>query len=170
MNGSYPNGAGTGAAIEIFTLRPGAQFNAGVTSLDNFDAIADAYANNTPTSGTITQSGFTQLGFNEFTDSKTNAAGTGSTNVSVMLQPGETIWVLAALTAIAPNGSTIDPTFKTQWSDSANLVTGVGAVRAPEIDPASAVSGAMLLMGGLLVLRGRRAAKLGSLGVFAFSP
>jgi hypothetical protein len=162
MTGSYSNGSGTGAAIEIFTLNPGALFNAGTTSLQNFQALADAYTDNTPTSGTITQAGFTQLGFNEFSDSKSNAAGTGSTDLSVMLHPGETIWVLAAVTAIAPNGSAIDPTFKATWSDSANLVTGVGTVRAPEIDPASTVSGLMLLIGGLLVCRGRWGAKLKS--------
>jgi LPXTG-motif cell wall-anchored protein len=45
----------------------------------------------------------------------------------------------------------------------AGLVVAQGAVAvtvtAPEIDPASAVSGLMLLSGGLLILRGRRRKK-----------
>jgi hypothetical protein len=34
-----------------------------------------------------------------------------------------------------------------------------GAVKAPEIDPASAMAGLTMLVGGLAVLRGRRRAK-----------
>jgi LPXTG-motif cell wall-anchored protein len=48
------------------------------------------------------------------------------------------------------------------WS-LAGLVVSQGAVavttNAPEIDPASAMSGLMLLSGGLLILRGRRRKK-----------
>ena len=39
----------------------------------------------------------------------------------------------------------------------AQAVTVDGPVGAPEIDPASVISGVTLLMGGLTVLRGRRA-------------
>jgi len=39
-------------------------------------------------------------------------------------------------------------------------IGAIEAVRAPEIDPASAASGLTLLLGGLLVLRGRRVAML----------
>ena len=39
----------------------------------------------------------------------------------------------------------------------AQALTGDGPVGAPEIDPASAISGMTLLLGGLAVLRGRRA-------------
>lgn len=50
------------------------------------------------------------------------------------------------------------PTFTTQWSNSANLVAGVTS--EPEIDLASAASGLTLLLGSLMVLRGRRSVKL----------
>jgi len=165
INGSYPSattGGGTFIGIEAFTLAPGALFNAGVTVVDNNAALADAFNDNTPVDGGITQTGFTLLGSNGSVDAATNLAGTLSTGVSVTLNPGETVWVLAYLQSIAPNGSTVDPVFKTQWSDSANLVTGVGTTNAPEIDPASAASGVTLLMGSLLVLRGRRGRGLGS--------
>jgi hypothetical protein len=158
INGSYPTtttGGGTAIGIEAFTLAPGALFNAGVTALDNNAALADAFNGNTPVDSGIVQTGFTLLGSNGSADAATNPAGTLSTAVTVNLNPGETVWILAFLQSIAPNGSTVDPVFKTQWSDSANLVTGVGTMSAPEIDPASAASGLTLLVGGLLVLRGR---------------
>ncbi len=160
INGSYPQtttGSGTGIGIEVFTLAPGALFNAGVTASDNNAALADAFNGNTPVDDGIIQTGFTLLGSNNAGDPLTNPLGTLSTSVTVALTQGETVWVLAEVGAFAPNGSTVDPTFTTQWSNSANLVTGV--VSAPEIDPASAASGLTLLLGSLLVLRGRRLAR-----------
>jgi hypothetical protein len=159
INGSYPTtttGGGTAIGIEAFTLAPGALFNAGVTALDNNAALADAFNSNTPVDSGIIQTGFTLLGSNGSADTATNPAGTLSTGVGVNLNPGETVWILAFLQSTAPNGSTVDPVFNTQWSNSANLVTGVGVVSAPEIDPVSAASGFTLLVGSLLVLRGRR--------------
>jgi hypothetical protein len=159
INGSYPSattGGGTAIGIEAFTLAPGALFNAGVTALDNNAALADAFNDNTPVDGGIIQTGFTLLGSNGSADAATNPAGTLSSGITVNLNPGETVWVLAFLQASAPNGSTVDPVFKTQWNNPANLVTGVGTVSAPEIDPASVASGLTLLVGGLLVLSGRR--------------
>ena len=160
INGSYPQattGSGTSIGIEVFTLAPGALFNAGASAGDNNAALADAFGNNTPVDDGIIQTGFTLLGSNGASDALTNPLGTLSTSVTVALNPGQTVWVLAEVGAFAPNGSTVDPTFTTQWSNSANLVTGV--VGAPEIDPASAASGITLLLGSLLVLRGRRDAQ-----------
>jgi hypothetical protein len=163
ITGSYPGAGGTGtfAGVEVFTLPAGALFNAGVTATDNAGAMGAAFNQNSPAYGP-TQPGFTLLGMMELNDSTTNPAGTLNPSVTLTLNPGETIWVMAGLSALAPNGSSIDPTFTTQWSNSANLVTGVGTVSAPEIDPASAASGLTLLLGSLLVLRGRRGAKLDS--------
>jgi hypothetical protein len=57
----------------------------------------------------------------------------------------------ASACTVAPDGITT----------SGNVLVAK-ALSAPEIDPASAVSGLTLLLGGLVVLRGRRPAKLGS--------
>jgi len=160
INGSYPlatTGSGTSIGIEVFTLAPGALFNAGATALDNNAALADAFSGNTPVDDGIIQTGFTLLGSNNASDPFTNPLGTLSTSVTVALNPGQTVWVLSELGAFAPNGSTVGQGFTAQWSNSANLVTGV--VGAPELDPASAASGLTLLLGSLLVLRGRRDAK-----------
>jgi hypothetical protein len=163
ITGTYPlatTGSGTSIGVEVFTLAPGALFNAGVTPLDNNAAFADAFSDNSTAYGGITQTGFTLLGSNSSSDSLTNLAGTLSTGVTVTLTPGETVWVMAEAGAFAPNGSTVDPTFTAQWSNSANLVAGV--ISAPEIDPASAAGGLTLLLGSLMALRGRRSVKLGS--------
>jgi hypothetical protein len=160
INGSYPGAGGTGtfAGVEVFTLPAGALFNAGVTATDNAGAMGAAFNQNSSAYGP-TQPGFTLLGMDALNDSTTNLAGTLSPSVTLNLNPGETIWVMAGLSALAPNGSSVDPTFITGWSNSANLVTGVGTARAPEIDPASAASGLTLLLGSLLVLSGRRGSK-----------
>lgn len=48
------------------------------------------------------------------------------------------------------------PEFQPAANDQSHGSTS-GAVAAPEIDPASAVAGVMLMLGTLAVLRGRRA-------------
>jgi hypothetical protein len=159
INGIYPValGAGTNIGIEVFTLAPGAQFSAGASAQDNYDALADAFANNTPVDSGITQTSFTLLGSSSAFDAITNPAGSLSTGVNVTLIPGSTVWVLAFLDSSAPNGSTVDPVFSTHWSSSTNLVAGVATV--PEIDPATASGGLLLMLGSLAVLRGRRVVK-----------
>ena len=123
INGNYPSSVGSGiqATIDVFTLPAGTLFNAGESALDNYDALADAADGN---SGVYTTpiAGFTLLGSNTFSDTTTHLTGLGHTSVSVTLQPGETVWVIASLGAFAPNGTVIDPTFTTQWTDSSNLV------------------------------------------------
>ncbi|HEY0747221.1 MAG TPA: hypothetical protein VGD63_11005 [Steroidobacteraceae bacterium] len=155
ITGNYPSGTpGTYASIEVFALPQGTLFNAGSSSDDNYYAMAAAGNNNSATSGNP-QLNYTLLAESPnggVADSSTNLNGMGSTSVNVKLDPGETVWVLASLGAYAPNGSSIDPTFTTKWTSSANLVTGIAA---PEMDSQSAASGLTLLLGGILVLRGR---------------
>lgn len=157
ITGSYPGAGGTGtvAGVEVFTLPSGALFNAGITAADNAGAMGAAFNQNSPLFG-ITQAGFALVAMDELNDPSTNMSGTLNPSVTVTLTPGETIWVMAGLEALAPNGSTVDPTLKTGWSNSANLVPG--AISAPEIDPSSAASALTLLLGALLVLCGRRGA------------
>jgi hypothetical protein len=159
INGIYPDtvGAGTNIGIEVFTLAPGAQFNAGASGQESYDALADAFADNTPVDSGILQTSFTLLGSSSASDALTNLSGTLSTGFDVTLNPGTTVWVLAFVDSIATNGSSVDPVFSTHWSSSANLVAGV--VNAPEIDPTSASSGLVLMLGSLAVLRGRRVVK-----------
>jgi PEP-CTERM motif len=148
INGSYPldYGLGTVASIEVFTLG-GALFDAGVTVQDNADALGAAANDNSSLYGPP-QPVYTLLGSSVYDDPSTNVAGTGSTSVTVTLDPGETIWVLAGVQAFASNGSSVDPNFTTQWTDSANLVAG-----APTSVPEPASLWLMVLgLGGLLGL------------------
>jgi hypothetical protein len=156
INGSYPQditGSGTAIGLEVFTLAPGQLFSTGTSPIDNDAALADAFAANTPVDDGILQTNFTALGADFASDSASNAAGSLHAGVTVNLVPNETVWIVALLESFAPNGSTVDPTFKTQWSNSAGLVNGV--VSAPEIDTTSAASGLTLLLGALAVLRRR---------------
>jgi hypothetical protein len=58
----------------------------------------------------------------------------------------------------ANNAPYMGPTINPCRADASNSKAGVWTVtRTPEIDPASAVSGLTLLLGGVAVLRGRRA-------------
>ncbi len=60
------------------------------------------------------------------------------------------------------------PSFKINWDgtnnnyDLVSTAIPISPVSAPEIDPASAASGLTLLLGGLVVLRGRRSTKPGN--------
>jgi hypothetical protein len=51
-------------------------------------------------------------------------------------------------------------TLATGLASANDVTTTLLAVRAPEIDPASAISALTLLFGGLAVLRGRKGAKV----------
>jgi hypothetical protein len=61
---------------------------------------------------------------------------------------------------VCSSGSTSTCTVAPDGITTSGNVLVAKALSAPEIDPASAVSGLTLLLGGLVVLRGRRSAKL----------
>jgi len=158
INGNYSlTGSGISTSLAIFTLPPGAQFDAGLGQTANFASLLDASVGNLPLySGGVVQPAFTLLGLSAKSDSATKFAGSLDPSVSVTLNPGETVWIAESLQAIAPNGSSVDPRFSAKWSNTTGLVIGPSAVRAPELDPNSAVSGATFLGGVILLLRGRR--------------
>jgi hypothetical protein len=66
--------------------------------------------------------------------------------------------VLALLCVAVTSGAYADDHYwHTRVSEQRNFSdSSVGAVAAPEIDPASALSGLTLLVGGIAVIRGRK--------------
>jgi hypothetical protein len=105
-----------------------------------------------------------------------NAAGCdGNGGFFCFLGPTPASTVLAANSSLLYNFSVTAtgisswaPSFKINWDGTNNnydLVSKgipISGVSAPEIDPASAASGLTLLLGGLVVLLGRRSTKPGN--------
>jgi len=90
----------------------------------------------------------------------------GSTPASTVLAANSSLLYNFSVTATGI--SSWAPSFKINWDGTKNnydLVSKgipISPVSAPEIDPASAASGLTLLLGGLVVLRGRRSTKRGN--------
>jgi hypothetical protein len=71
--------------------------------------------------------GFVSLGSDFFYSDVATHSGSGHLAVSVLLNPGDTVWVRAALSAPAGNGVIVDSsrTFVTAFDDISDLVPGV---------------------------------------------
>ena len=75
--------------------------------------------------------------------------------------------IVGAIGVLALSLGTASGAFAAQWTAGAHIGAQVaarsfaatGPAAAPEIDPASALSGLTLLLGGLAVVRGRRLKK-----------
>ena len=138
-SGTYPAGIGSGinANIEIFTL-PTETISIRPTAAANFNMLSSGYANLT---------GYSSLGYANFQDETSNAAGTGHLSVTVQLNPGDVIWVWALLQTPATNGGWIDSshTFVTSWDETSNLTPSVVAVPEPG-------SLAMLILGVIFLI------------------
>ena len=93
-----PSGQGVGALIDVFSLPPGALFDAGVSSADNDIALFSPSE----------QIGYVDIASAVYADSNTNAGTTQTLSVTVGLAPGETIWILDTLQAIAANGGMVE--------------------------------------------------------------
>lgn len=104
---------GVFANILIFKTSA-SSLEAGSTSKSNFVALSnDIY--NLPD--------YIELGSGFYANSKTTASGNGAVNVSVSLNPGDTVWVQTILIASAFNGDIIDAshTFVTAWENGVDL-------------------------------------------------
>jgi hypothetical protein len=145
INGVFSNvgvGSGVNAVIGVFTL-----------GVDEIEAGDDAVSNFLTLFNVSALPGYTSLGLEQFVDTESNLAGSALLDVTVTLNPGDTVWVWARLQTPAPNGSWVDAshTLVTAWDDPTSLVPA--AVAVPE--PAS--FGLMALAcGGLLLARRRR--------------
>ncbi len=64
--------------------------------------------------------------------------------------------VLMAMAGVASASGTSDQCFHILWFTFCPPTDHPSPVKAPEIDPASAMAGLTMLAGGLAVLRGRR--------------
>jgi hypothetical protein len=113
--GSYPAdvGGGVNAGFDVFTL-PVSAIEAGDTAADNLGALATL--SDLP--------GYTLLGSQSVFDPATTPNGSATLGVTVTLDPGEVVWILALLQTPAVNGGEIDAshTFITGWDDPSNLV------------------------------------------------
>jgi hypothetical protein len=135
---------GVGADIDVFTLPTGQLFNAGVTPADNMNALLLNF-NSQPGSADLINSAYS------------SGVGGAFPSVTINLVQGQTYWVWTLLQAASNDGgsSNAADTFVTQWNDTTGL-TPAATVSAPEIDSTSAAGGLTLLVGGLVVLGGRK--------------
>jgi len=125
--GAYPNDAGIYASIDAFTLTS-ATIDAGATPDSNFDTLFSA---------DFSAYGYADVAADSYTDTGTNAAGSGTLGVTVTLTPGETIWLRVLLQTPAANGSFVDAshTLVTAWdvaTDLAPAVTSQPVTAVPE--------------------------------------
>jgi hypothetical protein len=133
--------SGVFAAIDVFTLGT-AFIEAGDSAESNFDALFNAFL----------LPGYHSLGSDQFSDTASTLAGTALLDVTVSMNPGDTVWVLALLQTPVANGAWVDAshTLVTGWDDADSLVPAVVAVQEPAT---LALLGAAL---PLLLVRGRR--------------
>lgn len=144
LTGFYPGGNGNGiyAAMDLFTLSV-PKVDVGSTPDSNFLALAEPEL----------FPGYSDLGYQEYSDTASTAAGSATLGVTVTLLPGETVWVWVLLQTPALNGSVVDAshTLVTSWDNPLNLTP---AVVVPE--PAT---GSLMLLGiaGIVLFRRRTA-------------
>lgn len=124
VTGDYPFGVGSGviAMINVFTL-PSSTIDVGNTEQSNYDALVNVQG----------LPGFSDLGFDQYADAASTAAGLATLEVTVTLTPGETVWVWAFVQTPATNGGITDAshTLITSWDDAANLTPAVSVVPEP---------------------------------------
>ena len=113
---------GVHAAIEVFTLGSDA-IEAGGSAESNFDVLSNI----------LLLPGYHSLGADHFTDTASTLAGTALLDVTISMNPGDTVWVWALLQTPAANGSWVDAshTLVTGWNDVAGLVPAAVAMPEP---------------------------------------
>ena len=142
VTGPYPTGIGSGvsANIDIFTL-PTSTIEVGATADSNFFALfsPSAYA------------GYASLGSDHYSDTASTATGVGALDVTVTLNPGDSVWVWALLQTPATHDALIDAsnTLLTAWDNAADLVPAAVAVAVPEPATTLLVGLALVALGGL---------------------
>ena len=122
LTGAYAHSPGIAAFINLFTL-PGSTVDVGDTPESNHLTLSDPAA----------FPGYLSLGLDEYIDTASTAGSTGLLDVTVTLNPGDTIWVWVLLQTPSANGSAIDATrtFVTGWDNPADLIPAVVAVPEP---------------------------------------
>ncbi len=120
LGGVYPDGIGGGihAVIDIFTAAADT-IEVGDTPESNFLALFSLGA----------VAGYTSLGSDIFDDDSSTAAGVGNLDVTVTLNPGDSVFVWVLLQTPAPNGSIVDSssTLITGWDVTTDLVPAMVA-------------------------------------------
>ena len=111
------------AIIDIFTLPAGAGVEVGATAESNFIGLTQFRL----------QPGYTELAVGNFTDITTNLNGDAFFDVTVTLNPQDSVFVWVLLQTPAVDGGVIDAshTFVTQWNDSTDLTPGNVAIPEP---------------------------------------
>jgi hypothetical protein len=113
---------GVFAAIEVFTLSSDS-IEAGSTAESNFDVLSNI----------LLLPGFHSLGSDQFSDAASTLAGSALLDVTISMNPGDTVWVWALLQTPAADGSWVDAshTLVTAWNDAAGLAPAAVAVPEP---------------------------------------
>lgn len=113
---------GVFAAIDVFTMSSDS-IEAGSTAQSNFDALSSVFL----------LPGYHSLGADQFSDAASTLAGSALLDVTISMNPGDTVWVWALLQTPAADGSWVDAshTLVTGWNDAADLVPAALAVPEP---------------------------------------
>lgn len=108
-NAGFPNNpsavySGAFAALEIFTLS-GSSLDAGITDQDNFNTLLAGYS---------LAPGYVRLGYTD-SGGLSNVTGNGMIDIwlSLLVNPGDSIWLWSALQTPSVNGAVVDASFVT---------------------------------------------------------